>query len=129
MAKKVLIIDDDSTVVAYLKTLLEDNGYAVITAANGSEGLDKVKSERPDLVSLDLLMPEQTGIKTFRELRRDDDLKSIPVVMVTGIADESPNFSEFKNFISKRKIPGPEAYLEKPIDQKEYLATVQKILQ
>ena len=129
MAKKILIVDDDPTVVAYLKTLLEDNGHEVVTAGNGDEGLEKTKREQPDLISLDLLMPEKTGIKMFRELRRDDALKTIPVIMVTGIADECQTFSEFKTFLSKRKIAGPEAYLEKPINQDEYLAKVNEILQ
>ena len=128
MAKKVLIVDDDPTVVAYLKTLLEDNGYAVVTAADGTQGLEKIRSDRPDLVSLDLLMPEKTGIKMFRELRKDDTIKNIPVIMVTGIAGECQTFAEFRTFISKRKIPGPEAYLEKPINQEEYLAKVREIL-
>lgn len=129
MAKKVLIVDDDPALVTYLKALLEDNGYQVATAADGEEGLEKTKSEQPDLISLDLLMPEKTGIKMFRELRKDDGLKSIPVIMVTGIANECQTFAEFKTFISKRKIPGPEAYLEKPIDQGDYIAAVKKVLQ
>ena len=128
MARKVLIIDDDPTVVAYLRTLLEDNGYAVITAADGNEGLNKARSECPDLISLDLLMPEQTGIKTFRELRRDDNLKDIPVIMVTGIANECQSFTDFKTFISKRKIRGPEAYLEKPVNQDDYIAKIKEIV-
>ncbi len=127
MSKKVLIVDDDPTLVAYLRTLLEDNGYSVVTAENGEEGLEKTRSERPDLVSLDLLMPEKTGIKMFRELRKDAVLKNTPVVMVTGIANECQTFAEFKTFISKRKIPGPEAYLEKPINQDEYLSTIREI--
>ena len=129
MAKKVLIVDDDPSVVTYLKALLEDNGYEVITAKDGNEGLEKTKAEKPDLLSLDLLMPEKTGIKMFRELRKDEELKKTPVIMVTGIADQYQAFSEFKKFIANRKIPGPEAYLDKPVKQEEYLAKVKEILQ
>ena len=110
MAKKVLVVDDDPTVVTYLQTLLEDNGYDVVTAKNGEEGLNKATQEHFDLMTLDLLMPEKSGIKMFRELRKNEKLKSMPVVVVTGIASEYEAFSNFKKFIYERKIPGPEAF-------------------
>lgn len=128
MAKKILIVDDDPQLVTYLKAILEDNGYDVITAEDGNEALEKTKKENPDLISLDLLMPEKTGIKMFRELRKDEQIKDIPVIMVTGIAGECQTFAEFKTFISKRKISAPEAYLEKPINPEEYLAKIREIL-
>ncbi len=66
MGKKILVIDDEQDMVTFLSTLLEDNGYEVATASDGEVGLEKVKSLKPDLVSLDLLMPNKTGIKMFR---------------------------------------------------------------
>ena len=93
MAKKVLVIDDDPSLVTYLKTLLEDNGYEVITAKDGEEGIEKTKNENPDIVTLDLLMPEKTGIKMFRELRKDEGMKNIPIILVTGISNEYQGFS------------------------------------
>ena len=129
MGKRILVVDDDPSVVTYLRTLLEDNGYGVITAKNGNEGLEKSKSEKPDAITLDLLMPEKTGIKMFRELRKDESLKDIPVVMVTGIASEASHFADFKKFISSRKIPGPEAYIEKPIDKDDLLAKIKEVLE
>jgi len=123
-----LVVDDDTSLVTYLRTLLEDNGYSVIAAKDGGEGLEKSRSERPDVISLDLLMPEKTGIKMFRELRKDESLKDIPVVMVTGIASEASQFADFKKFISSRKIPGPEAYIEKPIDKDGFLAKIKEVL-
>ena len=129
MGKKVLVVDDDPSLVTYLKALLEDNGYEVIAAKDGNEGLEKSKSEKPDAITLDLLMPEKTGIKMFRELRKDEALKSIPVIMVTGIASEASHFADFRKFISSRKIRGPEAYLEKPIDKDDLLAKIKEALQ
>lgn len=128
MAKKILIIDDDSQVTTYLKTLLEDNSYEVVTAQNGNEGLEKAKKEKPDAISLDLLMPEKTGIKLYREFRKDEALKCIPIIIVTGIASQCQAFAEFKTFITKRKTQGPEAYLEKPINQDEFLAKIKEAL-
>ncbi|MDY6862909.1 MAG: response regulator [Thermodesulfobacteriota bacterium] len=128
MTKKVLVIDDDPSLVTYLKALLEDNGYGVITAKDGEEGLEKVKGEKPDIITLDLLMPEKTGIKMFRELRRDNVLKDIPIIMVTGISNEYQGFSDFKKFIYERKIPGPEGYIEKPIKPEALLSKIDEIL-
>jgi len=129
MAKKVLVVDDDPNIVTYLKALLEDTGYEVISAKDGNEGLEKLRNEKPDAITMDLLMPEKTGMKMFRELRKDEALKNTPVIMVTGISGEYHAFAEFKNFLSKMKMPGPEAYLEKPINKEEFLATVQKVIE
>jgi Response regulator containing CheY-like receiver, AAA-type ATPase, and DNA-binding domains len=118
MTKKILVVDDDPMLITYLKTLLEDNGYEVISAKDGNEGLEKTKKEKPDAITLDLLMPGKTGIKMFHELRKDESLKNIPVIVVTGIVTEYQGFSNFKEFLSKQKIPAPEAYLEKPIKKK-----------
>ena len=128
MAKKVLVVDDDPNLVTYLKALLEDNGYEVITAKDGNEGLVKTKKERPDTITLDLLMPEKTGIKMFRELRKDENLRNIPVIMVTGISSEYQAFTEFTKFLSKMKIPGPEGYLEKPIDPEGFITKIKEVL-
>jgi len=128
MTKKVLVVDDDPMLITYLKTLLEDNGYEVISAKDGNEGLEKTKKEKPDAITLDLLMPGKTGIKMFHELRRDESLKKIPVIVVTGIATEYQGFSNFKDFLSKQKISAPEAYLEKPINEKEFISTLRQLL-
>ena len=129
MAKKILVVDDDPDLITYISTLLVDNGYEVISAKDGNEGLEKLRNEKPDAITLDLLMPEKTGMKMFRELRKDEALKNTPVIMVTGISGEYQAFAEFKNFLAKMKMPGPEAYLEKPINKEEFLATIQKILE
>ena len=128
MSKKLLVVDDDPMLIIYLKTLLEDNGYEVISAKDGNEGLEKTKKEKPDAITLDLLMPGKTGIKMFHDLRKDESLKSIPIIVVTGIATEYQGFSNFKDFLSKHKIPAPEAYLEKPINEKEFLSTLRHLL-
>jgi CheY-like chemotaxis protein len=126
MPKKILIVDDEPDMVTFLQCLLEDNGYATITARDGEEGLQMAKSERPDLISLDLLMPNQTGIKMFRELRKDEEIKDTPVVMVTGFAKDDVPQMDFKVWISKRAIKPPEAYIEKPVDKDVLLEAIRK---
>lgn len=121
--KKILIIDDDPDLVTFMECLLQDNGYDTITANNGKVGADKARAEKPDLVCLDITMPEQSGVKCYRQLREDDELKSIPVVMVTGVMEE------FKQFIStRRQVPPPDAYFSKPVDQQELLARLKELL-
>jgi len=128
MAKKILIIDDEPDMVTFLCTLLEDNGYETITAVDGEEGLTKCKTDKPDLISLDLLMPKKTGIKMFRELRKDEEIKNIPVIMVTGFGKDDVPSMDFKEWIQKRAIRPPEAYIEKPVDKDVLLGAIKKAI-
>jgi len=128
MPKKILIVDDEPDMVAFLQCLMEDNGYVTVTARDGEEGLRVALEEKPDLISLDLLMPNQTGIKMFRELRKDEALGSIPVVMVTGFAKDDVPQMDFKSWINKRSIKPPEAYIEKPVDKDVLLSAIRKAI-
>jgi CheY-like chemotaxis protein len=85
MAKKILIIDDDPIIVDYLVALFQDNGYETCTASSGTEGMDILRKEKPDLITLDLQMPEEWGPRFYRKLRKNKELKDIPVIVVTGI--------------------------------------------
>jgi len=121
--KTVLIVDDDPDVVSFLSTLLEDNDYNVVCASDGVEGLDKARSEKPDLVSLDITMPEKSGVRLYRELKDDEDLKNIIVVIVTGMP------SQFEKFISTRKqVPPPDSYIAKPFKEETFLKTINGFL-
>ena len=121
--KKIIIIDDEPDIVTFLTTLLEDNGYATISARDGQEGLEKTRGEHPELVLLDVTMPEKSGVRCYREMRSDPELKSIPVVIVTGVA------KEFKDFIStRRQVPPPDGFIAKPIEKQELLDIVARLL-
>jgi two-component system phosphate regulon response regulator PhoB len=121
--KRILVIDDDQDIVTFLTTLLEDNGYSTISAKDGQEGLEKARAEGPALVLLDISMPEKSGVKCYREMRDDPNLRSVPIVMVTGVT------AEFERFIStRRQVPPPDGYVRKPVDQKEILAVVSKLI-
>ena len=86
MSKKVLIVDDDPDVRLFNTTVVEESGYTPIEAANGEEGLKIIKKDRPDLVVLDVLMPKQSGIRLYRELKTDKSLVDIPVIILSGVA-------------------------------------------
>jgi len=121
--KTVLVVDDDPDARDYLSTVLEDNGLAVLTAQDGSEALSKVEQEAPDLISLDITMPGKSGVAVYRKLKEDDQLKSIPVIIITGISDD------FKTFISNRRnVPPPEGYINKPVDADDFVRMVKKLL-
>jgi two-component system cell cycle response regulator DivK len=121
--KKVIVIDDEPDMVTFLTLLLEDNGYATVSAKDGQEGIEKVRTEHPDLVLLDITMPEKSGVRFYREIRGDSELKSIPVVIVTGVA------KEFKDFIStRRQVPPPDGFISKPIEKQELLDIVARLL-
>lgn len=123
--KKILIVDDEPNVVTYLETLLEDNGYETITAMDGVEGLEKARAEKPDLISLDITMPKKSGVGLYRALRSEDELKSIPIVIVTATTGYGGDPEAVRKFISSRKkVPPPDGYVPKPIEQEELLTVI-----
>jgi len=85
MAKKILIIDDDPIVVKYLKTLFHDNGYETCSATDGVKGLEVLKKEKPDLITLDLQMPDGWGPRFYRMLTKDKELKDTPVIVISAL--------------------------------------------
>jgi CheY-like chemotaxis protein len=126
--KKIMVIDDEPDVVTFLTTLLEESGYDTASAGDGVAGLEKIREDPPDLICLDLLMPEKTGIILYREIRKDDRLKDIPVIMITGFAAPEFPLIDFKRFITKRSIPPPEVFMEKPIDRQALLNAIRETL-
>jgi len=127
--RTILVVDDEPHVVTYLETLLQDNGYQTVSASDGKEGIEKVRSEEVDLVCLDISMPEHSGIRFYRDLKDDPKLSAIPVVIVTAVTGYGGDPEPFKRFISTRKqVPPPEAFLSKPIDKQEFLDTIARLL-
>lgn len=112
MPKKILIVDDDPIVLKYLESLLTDNGYETVKAANGIEASDMVEKIKPDLITLDLEMPEQWGPRFYRRLTKNKLLKDIPVIVISGLSG------------SKYSIPKAAAHLNKPFDAEELLQLV-----
>jgi CheY-like chemotaxis protein len=121
--RTILIIDDEPDLRTYLGTLFEDNGFEALTTGDGNKGLELARRRQPDLICLDISMPEPSGVRVYRELKGDPKLASIPVVMVTGVP------RQFEEFISRRRqVPPPEGYVAKPFDAEQLLAKVQQIL-
>jgi CheY-like chemotaxis protein len=124
--KKILIVDDEVEQIDFASTVLEQNGYGVISAADGKEGMRKVKAEKPDLILLDILMPERGGISMYQDLKHDEETRNIPVIIVTGV----PKGGRFDDVMmtQERTIPGPDGYVEKPMDPDALLKLVSGLL-
>ena len=129
MGKKVLVVDDDPDVRLFSVTVLEENGYTPIEAANGEEGLKMIKEEKPDLVILDILMPRQSGIRLYRELKTDKALKKVQVIILSGIAKKT--FLRSQKALTEfggEEVPEPKVYLEKPVEPEVLAEEIKKIL-
>jgi len=127
--KKILIVDDELDVRIYVGTLFETSGYEPIAARNGREGLQKAKQVSPDLIILDVMMPQAGGVSMYRELKADRQLRKIPVIMLTGVGEKS--FSHYLKMLRLKiedPIPQPNAYLEKPLDHEKLLELVREII-
>jgi CheY-like chemotaxis protein len=127
--KKILIVDDEPDVVSYLEMLLEDAGFETLSALNGGEGMELLRRERPDLVTLDISMPEASGTRFYKEMKNDAELASIPVIIITAVTGYGGDRYAYERFISGRKsVPAPDGFFPKPIEREELLETVRQIL-
>lgn len=122
--KRVLVVDDEPDVRGYLRSALEDAGFAVETACDGLEALDAIRRDPPDLISLDLVMPKHSGAKLYRELQKDRQLSKIPVLIVTGHARDDLGRTD----LEEMTMSGPGVYLEKPVRPASYVAAVCRVL-
>jgi len=128
-AKRVLIVDDEPDVVSYLEMLLHDSGYETMAAGDGNEALEMVRRERPDLVTLDISMPEASGTRFYKEVKTDPELAPTPIVIITAVTGFGGDKYAYERFISHRKlVPPPDGYFPKPIDREAFLAAVSKLL-
>ena len=129
MAKNILVVDDEMDVRTFISTLLESNGYKPRLAENGEQGMAKVREKRPDLITLDVMMPKESGIKMYREIKTNPEYQGIPVLIISGLAKKTFLHSQkvldkFKN----QQVPEPEGYIEKPPEPEELLGEVKRIL-
>jgi twitching motility two-component system response regulator PilH len=129
MPRKVLVVDDDPDVQIFNASVVEELGCVPIEAANGEEGKRMVAQERPDLILLDVMMPLQSGIRLYRELKTDPAYAQIPVVILSGISERSfLKSQEALAAFDGGEVPAPEAYLEKPADAETLSAVLRKWL-
>jgi CheY-like chemotaxis protein len=117
MAKKILVVDDEADVRTFLRTLLQKHGYEVVLATDGFEGLKILKETKPDLITLDLMMPKQSGTDMYRKLQKDKELVKIPVIVISGLSGRH------------LAVPEPLAVFDKPINPEQFMEVVEKALE
>ena len=122
--KTILVVDDEEDIRKYLSMALVDAGFQVTTANNGDEAMEQVKQRKPDLISLDLVMPQKSGVKFYQELTKDKKYAKIPILIVTGHARDDLGKSDLKELT----MSGPGIYLEKPVKPENYIAAIKKLL-
>jgi Fe-S oxidoreductase/CheY-like chemotaxis protein len=120
--RRILVVDDEPDVRAFLTAVFEDNGATVYTAADGAQGLTLARKERPDLITLDISMPGMDGGKVFETIRKDPELAKISVCIITGRP-------ELRKLIYERPVPPPEGYLDKPVNEETLLINIRKIFE
>ncbi len=116
MPKTVLIVEDNELNMKLFHDLLEAHGYATLQARNGFDALDVARQNHPDLILMDIQLPEVSGLEVTKWLKEDDDLKTIPVIAVTAFA--------MKGDEERIRQGGCEAYISKPISVVKFLETV-----
>jgi twitching motility two-component system response regulator PilH len=122
-AKKILIVDDESDVIEWMTVFFEDHGYATISAANGADAFALAKSDKPDLVTLDITMDQESGMRALKNLQTAEETKAIPIIICTGVSPD------LKQFISRTKqVDNPALFMEKPIDHDVLLAKVKELI-
>ena len=147
MSKKVMIIDDDENAVKFLSAVLEENGYENCAALDGREGYEKLQETQVDLIVLDVMMPKKTGFVLFKQLKKNDDLKDIPVLMVTGVAasledeDATSDDTHSRPYDSLREVlrktikemresgdVRPEMFVDKPVEPDSFVEKVRELI-
>lgn len=127
--RKVLVVEDEIHLRIFIVTVFETAGYEVVSARNGAEGFEKAKRYLPDLISIDLMMPKEGGIHLFQQLKREETLKHIPVMVVSAISTETFAHSlELLKAMAGDSLPGPQAYVEKPPNPEVLLRTAESLL-
>jgi len=113
--KSILLVDDDSLIIALYKNVFAKTNYVINTASNGKEAIAQAKSVKPDLILLDLMMPNMNGVEVLRALKKDDAIKNIPVIILT-------NYSEKPEYVEHAKKLGAYAFfLKSEMDPREIL--------
>lgn len=120
MSKKVLVVEDNELNMKLFNDLLEAHGYQIVQTRNGNDVLDLARNEKPDLILMDIQLPEVSGLDVTRWLKADPELRKIPVIAVTAFA--------MKGDEQKIREGGCEDYISKPISVTGFIETIQKYL-
>ncbi|MFC2025073.1 response regulator transcription factor [Chloroflexota bacterium] len=122
---KILLVDDDPDFVEATRLVLESKPYEVVSAFDGDEGLEKARSEKPDLIILDIMMPRKDGFAVCQELKEDHQLSQVPVLMLTSFSER---YMETTLSLSQGLAMEAEDFIDKPVSLAELLIRVERLL-
>lgn len=128
--KRILVIDDEESITTYLTAILDDHGYLASSALDAEEGARLARSERPDVICMDIMMPKRSGLNLYQEFKLDDELKTIPVLFISAFnrVRDLRDPVAFRTMISNPEVPQPEWCMEKPIRIAEFVEVIEKLL-
>lgn len=127
--KTVLVVEDELDMRIFISTLLQTSGYQPVLTKNGGEGLLKARDINPDLIILDVMMPGEGGVQMYQQLKTDNTLKNIPVILLSAVAKNT--FAHYLKMMNARidvSIPEPSAYLEKPPEAEDLLKLIERYI-
>ncbi|MDM8554399.1 response regulator [Desulfococcaceae bacterium HSG7] len=128
--RKILIVDDEPDMRIFMSVLFETNGFKPTLANNGKDGLHHARKLHPDLIILDVMMPEEGGALMYKGLKEDARLRQIPVIMLSGVKEDVfLHYLKMLNIGAKDTLPKPDAYFEKPPEPDLLLNKAQTILE
>jgi CheY-like chemotaxis protein len=127
-APKILVVDDEEDIVTYLMAVLEDNGYRAVGEGDAAAALEAVKREQPDLILLDIMMPGQSGLSLYRDIRTNRSSADTPIFIITGYSREE-DVARLLGSLTSEPLRLPEGYLEKPISVSKFLESVHALFQ
>ncbi|RKY03415.1 MAG: response regulator [Spirochaetes bacterium] len=123
--KKILLVDDDVDFVEATKLILESKSYNVVTAYSGKEGIEKVKSENPDLIVLDVMMPKPDGYEVCAKLKADPELCNIPIILLTAVVSKISSTGYTKEMGMRIEA---DDYIDKPVEPSELVKSIERLI-
>jgi twitching motility two-component system response regulator PilH len=126
MGKRVLVVEDEADSARYLTLVLSDEGYEPVWANSSDQGWQEILAQAPDLICLDIMMPKNSGLALYRQVKSDQRFADIPVVVVSGAIDAAS--FRIGDFLPGAALPEPNAFIEKPIAVPAFLKTVETII-
>ena len=125
MAKKILVVDDEPDLVEAVSIILESKGYAVVKAYGGGEGLKKARTENPDLIVLDVMMPDKDGYEVCKELKADEKYRAIPILLLTAVISNIPTSKYTQEMGLETEA---DDFVVKPVEPQELVKRVEALL-
>lgn len=127
-SKTVLVVEDEPDVLMFIEATLEDAGYNVVTASNGHEAYKRVKEQPPDFITLDLVMPKQSGALFYHKLCNNRHWCDIPVMIISAHAHDDLGEEDFKQLMRGKDVPRPLHFMEKPVAPRALVSIISKAL-